>query len=303
MPTVTIASKRRSWQAIGPVPAAVCVVLLAGIFACALPLPKEHSDEGQTLTLRVEAPTAEVLKAVEQVTQDQIIHGTYSYEKERILYGAHSASSAKAFGIWHGQGQVFYKIADKVLAPRFFKDTGDIGTITVRYVVQEAGPTATTLQIDAVFVDARNSRHPSQGEVEGSEYTAIQQHLRTIQASKVQPPEQVTIYTADRAPASGVQTESKQITASKGSAVSDTSEMNVQELQKRVDALRHEVELRVRDSGAPLKAAPFHSAQTLETLPSQTEVVIVVLTPYWYGVETEDGHHGWVHRTELEPLP
>ena len=69
-----------------------------------------------------------------------------------------------------------------------------------------------------------------------------------------------------------------------------------------MDTLRHEVELRVRDSGAPLKAAPFHSSATLETLPPQTELLIVVLTPYWYGVETEDGHHGWVHRNQLEPL-
>ena len=30
---------------------------------------------------------------------------------------------------------------------------------------------------------------------------------------------------------------------------------------------------------------------------------MVVLTPYWYGVETEDGHRGWVHHSQLEPLP
>ncbi len=42
-------------------------------------------------TRRVEAPEGDVVKAVQQVTQDQIIHGTFSYEKERILYGAHSA--------------------------------------------------------------------------------------------------------------------------------------------------------------------------------------------------------------------
>jgi len=27
------------------------------------------------------------------------------------------------------------------------------------------------------------------------------------------------------------------------------------------------------------------------------------LTKYWYGVETTDGHKGWVHRSQAEPLP
>jgi hypothetical protein len=286
-------SRRTAWLLLS-------TLLVVAASHAAWPLPKDHSDQAQPVMLRIEAPVEDVLKAVQEVTQDQIIHGTYSYEKERILYGAHSASSSKAFGAWHGDGQVLYKVADRVLAPRFFKDTGDIGTITVRYIVQQAGPTAATLQIDAVFVDARNSRHPSLGAVEGSEYTAIQQRLKTIQASKNQPQENVTRYTASPSAASAAPGESR-VTMASSDALG--AESNVKELQRRVDSLRHEVELRVRDSGAPLKAAPFRSSATLETLPAQTELLIVVLTPYWYGVETEDGHHGWVHRSQLEPLP
>jgi hypothetical protein len=74
-------------------------------------------------------------------------------------------------------------------------------------------------------------------------------------------------------------------------------------MQKHVDALRHEVELRVRDQGGQLKASPFHSSATLQSLSAQSEVLVVVVTPYWYGVETEDGHRGWVHHSQLEPLP
>jgi SH3-like domain-containing protein len=33
------------------------------------------------------------------------------------------------------------------------------------------------------------------------------------------------------------------------------------------------------------------------------EVVIVVQTPYWYGIETEDGEHGWINHSQLESLP
>ena len=147
-------------------------IVLAIMIAVATAVATPHSDEGQTLLVRVEAPESDVLKAVEQVTQDQIIHGTYSYEKERILYGAHSADAAQVFGVWKGQGKAFYKVANKVLSPRFFKDSEDIGTISVRYVVQEAGPDAASVQIDAIFVDARNVRHPSLGNVESSEYAA-----------------------------------------------------------------------------------------------------------------------------------
>jgi hypothetical protein len=262
------------------------------------------ADQGKTLTVRVEAPAGDVLKAVQEVTQDQIIHGTYSYEKERILYGAHSADSARVFGVWHGQGKVLYKVANKVLSPRFFKDSEDIGTISVRYVVQDAGPDAATVQIDAVFVDARNVGHPSLGNVESSEFAAIQQHLKDLQAGRRQAVE------ASAATASqNVQSPSplllQQPAPKSAEPATDSPEsaLSVQELEKRVDALRHQVELRVRDSGAPLKAGPFRSSATLESLPAQTEVLIVVLTPYWYGVETEAGHHGWIHHSQLEPLP
>jgi len=41
----------------------------------------------------------------------------------------------------------------------------------------------------------------------------------------------------------------------------------------------------------------------VELLPRRTEVVVLIITPYWYGVETADRHRGWVHRSQLEPLP
>ena len=161
-------------------------VLFAAIFAVAPGFSKNHSDAPPTLMVRVEAPVADVLKAVEEVSQDQIVHGTYSYEKERILYGAHSASSANVFGKWQGGGTVFYKVAEKVLTPRYFKDSQDIGTITVRYVVTQADANAAIVQIDAVFVDARNVHHPSVGNVESSEFAAVQEHIRNIQAKRLQ---------------------------------------------------------------------------------------------------------------------
>ena len=77
----------------------------------------------------------------------------------------------------------------------------------------------------------------------------------------------------------------------------------VQDLERRVTILRRQAERRVKDSETPLRSAPFRSATTIASLPAQTEVLIVVITPYWYGVETQDGRRGWIHHSQLEMLP
>jgi hypothetical protein len=74
-------------------------------------------------------------------------------------------------------------------------------------------------------------------------------------------------------------------------------------LEQRVHTLKQQLERIVKAPGAPLKSAPFHSASTLQALSSGAEVLIVITTPYWFGVETRDGQHGWVQRDELEMLP
>jgi hypothetical protein len=52
-----------------------------------------------------------------------------------------------------------------------------------------------------------------------------------------------------------------------------------------------------------LKSAPFHTASTLQSLSAGTEVLVEISTPYWLGVETHEGQHGWILRDELEQLP
>jgi len=277
-----------------------CCILIVVLCLPSFAFARPHTEDQPKLMMRMEAPVADVLSAVQQVTEDQIIHGTYSYEKERILYGAHSATEAHVFGPWQGQGTVLYKVAEKIVSPRYFKDTGDIGTISIRYVVQSADASASIVQIDAVFVDARNAHHASMGNVEAAEFAAIQDHLRSLQARRQQLQQNSTPVVAAAPPA----TATPATNAAPSADASDApAPMTVAELQKHVDALRHEVELRVREEGAQLKSAPFHSAATLETVPGQSQVLIVIVSPYWYGVETEDGHRGWIHHSQLEPLP
>ncbi len=264
-------------------------------------LARSKSDWSGTFISGADAPAADLEKAVQEISEDQIIHGTYSYDKEKTLYGAHPAESSNAFRTPPGPGKVFYKVAEKVLAPRNFKDSGDIGTITVRYVVRGVDARHSMVQIDAMFVDARNQHHPSEGVVESAEYAAIRDHLqaalearRQAQLDADEMARQRKEYEATR------EAVAKKLVESGASPNSDTS---LQELEVSVDRLRHQVERRVITAGADLKAAPFKSSATLENLKPQTEVVVLILTPHWYGIETEDGHHGWVRRTDLEMLP
>jgi hypothetical protein len=74
-------------------------------------------------------------------------------------------------------------------------------------------------------------------------------------------------------------------------------------LAKQIKDIKKQVERLVKQPGAPLKSAPFHTAGTLQLLTPGTEVLILISTPYWYGIETHEGQHGWMERDQLELLP
>lgn len=78
---------------------------------------------------------------------------------------------------------------------------------------------------------------------------------------------------------------------------------SLQDLERQISSLRHQVERRVKAPGADLKAAPFRSAATMKSLAAYTEVVIVIVTPHWFGVETPEGQRGWMPVDQLETLP
>jgi DNA repair exonuclease SbcCD ATPase subunit len=80
-------------------------------------------------------------------------------------------------------------------------------------------------------------------------------------------------------------------------------EQPAQSLEQHVAELRQQVERLVKKPGAPLKSAPFHTASTLKSLEPGVEVLILISTPYWVGVETHDGQHGWIRRDQLEQVP
>jgi hypothetical protein len=245
------------------------------------------------------ASTEDVLQAVQEVLQDQTIHGTQIYDREPTLTGALVVQSTPLFPPWKGDDKVFYKIRTGAVAPRHFQESADQGTIAVRYVVTTVSPERTRLRIDAIFVEtSHRAVHPSDGTVESSEYKAIQEHLQAIQFAAQEAAEtQRRRESVDLAKQTFVRERQDQAT------LLATAQSSVQDLEQRVNSLRHEVQRRVKAPGANLKAAPFSSAANIANLAAYTDVVIVIVTPHWYGVETPSGMRGWLPLDQLEPLP
>jgi hypothetical protein len=260
---------------------------------------KKREDYGLGFSAEIAAPESEVLQAVEAVIEDGIIQGSTEYNKDKYIAHATAATSSPLFPEWKDSGKVFYKVRTKVLAPANFKETGDEGTLAVRYVVQSRDPNKTILRIDAVFVeDFRRTVHRSDGSVESAEYKDIQDHVDALELQKTQVQEGDK-HRQEEIARQALEREREQNEA-EALAAAQTS---AQALEQHVQDLRRQAERVIRAPGAQLKSAPFHSASNLKSLETGTEVVIVIATPYWYGVETEDGQHGWIHREQLEPLP
>ena len=271
-----------------------------------LPLPGLASPKGRSQTsgsegleVVLEAPEADVFRAVEQVANDEIVHGTYVYEREKTLRGAVAETSSAYFGRWQGPVKTLYKVLNGALAPRHFKQSADIGTITVRYLVQAVSESRTRVHIAAVFVeDGRRKVHASDGSVEASEMKEIQDRVQQIKLEEERAAEAVKHRQEQEATDAAL---ARQREAEKARLLAEESA--AQSLEERVSALRHEAVRLVIGPGADLKSAPFHGAVSLQALPTNTEVVILIVTPYWLGVETPEGHRGWVRRDQVKQLP
>jgi len=272
------------------------------ILCCGIAGPLRLSaDKAQapSFSAVLEGKETDVVEAVEDVVRDTIVHGTYVYDREKTLGGADEEKSSKAFGDWSAGGRVYYKVAHDALAPRNFKGSEDQGTITVRYLLNPEGPERFRIQIDAVFVETeRKTLHASEGLVESSEFKEITERLKAIQLQTQKDANSKARIDAEIA-AKEEMLRRRQEEATK---LAD-AESSAQDLVKRVQELRHKVEMRVGPGGAHVRSAPFEAAATLEILKQSTDVVVLILTPYWFGIETNDGHRGWIRKEELVTLP
>jgi hypothetical protein len=271
--------------------------LLSGITL--LHASKDHVAPNSGFVTEFAASIEDVLQALQEVLHDQTIHGTQVYDREPTLTGAVIVESTALFAPWKDGGKVFDKIRKDAIAPRHFQESSDQGTIAVRYVVTSVSSDRTRLRIDAIFVEAaRRAVHPSDGTVESSEYKVIQEHLHAIQFAEQEAADgQRRRESIDLAKQTFIRQRQDE------AALLAAAQSSVQDLEQRVNSLRHEVERRVKAPGASLKAAPFSSAASVANLAAYTEVVIVIVTPHWYGVETPSGLRGWVRFDQLELLP
>ncbi|MGA2356180.1 MAG: hypothetical protein ABSG02_16915 [Terriglobales bacterium] len=322
------------------------IVMVAGMPAHGR--DKKVLQYGAGLIVNIPLPEPEVEQVIVDIAQNTIIRGTKEYNKDEYVAGAVAATSTTAFARWTQGGKVLYKVREHALDPRNFKDSSDVGTLAVRYVVQPQGESNTVLRIDAVFVeDFRRVSHPSDGSVESAEYKDIQDRLHAVEQMKQETAEALRAKeeraakqhpaSVNSAPAgessslSGASEDadnewpraSETTSAPQESAgqelptqpataepapvpSSETSrayELTGDALEKHIADLRRQVVRLVKKPGAPLQSAPFHTATKLKSLEPGTEILVVITTPYWLGVETHDGDHGWVRRDELELAP
>ena len=230
------------------------------------------------------ASESDVLQVVEEVAADPIIRGTYVYEKQKILSGALPARSSSYFGAWTGPGHVFYKVLTGAIAPRHFKDSADQGAITVRYVVESESGSRVHLWIAAVFVeDGSRKAALSDGTVESSEFKQIQDRLQQTQATS----QETAILIAKRQQEAAARATATRERLAEEARL-ESAESSLKNLETLRSDLRHKVIVEVLTSGTELKSAPFHSANSLQTLPAGEELVVLIVTPAWLGVETPD---------------
>jgi len=307
------------------------LVLLLFPLAATIPLAGRAKDKltyGEGLIVNLPLPESEVEQVVEDVAQNGMIRGTKEYNKDEFVAGAKAAGSSSVFPAWNEGGKVFYKVRMQAIDPRNFKDSSDVGTLVVRYIVQPQGEKNTVLRIDSLFEeDFRHVVHQSNGSVESAEYKDIREHLDAIEVMKSQNVEaqkelqeqrikkQNLAMRNDAAlspanpwpgqPARQVAESSSESGRHEAAPVYSEPPPSgqtapAQTLEEHVKDLRKQVERLVKAPGAPLKSAPFHTASTLQLLSTGTEVLILISTPYWYGVETHEGQHGWMQRDQLE---
>ncbi len=267
--------------------------------AATLARPRERDLPGAGLVMELSAPYDDALQVVQEIVHDQTIRGTYMFDREKTLTEAVTVESTPLFEPWHGPGKVLYKIRNEVIAPRHFRESADMGTVAVRYVLTSLSPERARLRIDAIFVEkAHRVAHASDGTVESSEYKAIEERLQAIQSAQQEAADaqrhRESIALAQQSLLRQREDESSRL---------ETAQSSARDLEHRVDALRHQVERRVKAPGARLKAAPFLSAANIAELAAYTDVVVVIVTPHWLGVETPQSQHGWLPVNQLEPLP
>jgi hypothetical protein len=256
-----------------------------------------HKKQTIGFSVDLTSPAEKVAQIVKGVANDGLIRGTAMYAKESDLDDADSVKTSTAFPDPPGAGQVFYKVKSKVISPQHFPAANDIGTVSVRYVVESVGADRTHLAIDAVFItDAGHRLYASDGNVETAEYGEIMIQLKALDAPKVRH-RAAPVVAAAEPETTGLQNS----LADEQSRLAE-AKATEQKLQERVKQLQFNTQGRIRGQAVPLKASPYDHSTTVLNLDKGLTVTVLTTTKYWYRVRTSKGDEGWIYYAFLEPL-
>jgi hypothetical protein len=279
----------------------MCFVSLANLALVLSTAGKAQSSRspGPGFEKEFAASYQDVLQALNEILEDQTIHGTQLSAEISNLMGATPVKSTPFFEPWKESGKAFYKIRKETTAPAHFAGSSDQGTIAVRYVVTNVSPGRTRLRIEAIYFDtAHGAVHLSDGTVEAAECKAFEDRLQAIQTAQSKKAGAQDLHlSADQRKQNHARQREEEM---KRLAAIDAT---VHDLEQRVNTLRHEVEKRVKAPGAKLRAGPYRSAASVQDVPASTIVAILVASPHWYVVQTPGGRRGWIPQDQLENLP
>jgi hypothetical protein len=315
-------------------------LLICGL--CVLGFARSKETGAASFSIDLDKPYSQVVAIVDEVARSGSIKGTFEYRGDEQLTGAQFSEKSQLFPAWTEPGKVFYKVRPKALSPSHFLNSNDVGTVAVRYVVQERGPNLTRLFIDAVFIEnARHHGHPSDGYVETCEFGEIgkllkdREQLQKLAASgqPFTPGQESTSHSEDRQeeikaevqkapirkeakPKNVPPPETAQVTEVDSARLGDLQRViaeqksqlaadhaNLDHLEAQARQLRASEFVRVKSDRAELKVLPYSHARVIEALKKGQEVTVLAKTNYWYQVRSEDGQEGWISHTLLEVQP
>lgn len=306
-----------------------CSACLAILLLCCLGYSRTRETGAASFSIDLDKSFAEVVGAVGEVAHSGSIKGTFEYRDEEQLNNAQFQEKSQLFPAWTDPGKVFFKVRTKALSPSHFLNSNDVGTVAVRYVVQERGPNSTRLLIDAVFVEnGRHHGHPSDGYVETCEFGEIGKRLKyrdqlhtqvaagqqfspgqesssrpdagpeSVPPAQVAKSESASSEVVDSAKTGDLQ---RAIGEQKSQLVADYA--NLEKLEAQARQLRASEFVRVKTDRAELKALPYAHARVVEALKRGQEVTVLAKSAYWYQVRSEDGQEGWISHSLLEVHP
>jgi hypothetical protein len=305
----------------------LCCALSWFLFLC-VPVSWGARDSGSaSFSIDLDKPYAEVLAIVSDIAHSGTIKGTFEYRGEDSLDKAEFQESSRLFPAWTEPGKVFFKVRSKALSPTHFLNSNDVGTVAVRYVVQERGPNSTRLFIDAVFIEnARHHGHPSDGYVETCEFGEIGKRLRehdqllaeAATGQQFSPGQESSSRSqsasaepapAPPLPAAAAEAVDAGKTADLQRAIAEqktslaTDYAGLAKLEGEARQLRSAEFVKVKADRAELKVQPYMHARTVEALTRGQEVTVLARSSYWYQVRAEDGKEGWISHSLLEVQP